>query len=204
MERPHQAALNGYDEMVGLLNNNYNIESKNEEDMTPLAVAALAGWWKVVQVLLDRKANKFTRNSESQTLVSQVAELRQEHSVDGHVDTTRTLLNAGIPIDDVDRLRRSALHHAARMENLINAREFLKSGANPRLLDYMCRTPLHYAAQVDKTISTLLLEHKADPQICDDGGWTPFHVAVQSGNVDVMEVLWKAAPAAIKRSINNG
>lgn len=126
----HQAAQNGYDEMVGLfLDKNNNIESKNEKDMTPLAVAGLAGRWKIVQVLLDRKANKFTRNSESQTLVSQLAELQQEHSVDGHVDTIRTLLKAGIPIDDVDRLRRSALHHAVRMGNLINARELLRSDA---------------------------------------------------------------------------
>lgn len=49
----HRAVPNGYDEMVSLLDNSYNIESKNVEDMTPLAVAALAGRWKVVQVLLD-------------------------------------------------------------------------------------------------------------------------------------------------------
>lgn len=173
----HRAVPNGYDEMASLLDNSYNIESKNVEDMTSLAVAALAGRWKVVQVLLDRKANQFTRNSESQTLVSQLAELPQERSVDGHVDTIRTLLKAGIPIDDVDRLRGSALHHAVRMGNLINAQELLRSDANPGLPNYMCRTPLHYAAQVDKIISNCLLEHKADPQSCDDGGWTPFHAA---------------------------
>lgn len=171
----HHAAPNGYDEMVSLLDSSYNIESKNVEDMTSLAVAALAGRWKVVQVLLDRKANQFTRNSESQTLVSQLAELPQERSVDGHVDTIRTLLKAGIPIDDVDRLRGSALHHAVRTGNLINAQELLRSDANPGLPDYMCWTLLHYAAQVDKIISNCLLEHKADPQSCDDGGWTPFH-----------------------------
>lgn len=201
----HQAAQNGHDEMVGLLlDNDYDIESKNEKDMTPLAVATLAGKWKVVQVLLDRKANKLMRNWERQTLVSQLAALPQEHSLDGHVDTIRALLNADILIDDVDRLGRSALHHAVSMGNLVITQELLRSGANPRLRDSMCRTPLHYAAQVDKKISNLLLERKADPQVCQYGGWTPFHIAAQSGNVDVMEVLWKAAPAVIKQSINNG
>ena len=201
----HEAAQNGHDKIVTLLlDNRYNMESEIEEGMTPLAVAAFAGQSNVVKVLLDRGANPLKKNSEGQTLVSQLADLPQEHTLDSHVNTIRVLLKAGIVVDDVDRLCRSALHHAVRMDNLIIAKELLDSDADPKLQDYMRWTALHDAASKDKEFSALLLENKADVQSRDEDGWTPFHVAAQNGRVGVMEVLWKATPAVIRRSSNNG
>ena len=171
--------------------------------MTPLVVAASAGRWKVIQVLLDRGANPLKKNYDGQTLVSQLADLPQAYSVDSHVEMIRVLLKAGIAIDDMDRLRRSALHHAVRMGNLIIAKELLSSGADPKLSDLMFRTPLHHAASKDKEFSELLLEYKAKVH-CDEDGWTPFHVAAHNGRMGAMEVPWKAAPAVIRRRGNNG
>ena len=201
----HEAAQNGHDQIVTfLLDNRYNMKSEIEEGMTPLAVAAFAGQSNVVQVLLDRGANPLKKNSEGQTLVSQLADLQRENSLDSHVDTIQVLLKAGIAIDDMDRSGRSALHYAMRMGNLKIAKELLNSDANPNLQDYMHWTPLHTAASKDKEFSELLLENKADVQSRDEDGWTPFHVAAQNGRVDVMEVLWKAAPAVIRRSSKDG
>lgn len=83
--------------------------------------------------------------------------------------------------------------------------ELLNHDADPMLLDHMAWTPLHYAARNhDHKFSELLLRYQADPRICDDDGWSPFHVAALCGNVNVMEILWRAAPSLIERKTNDG
>ena len=120
----------------------------------------------------DRGANPLKKNYDGQTLVSQLADLPQAYSVDSHVEMIRILFKAGIAIDDMDRLQRSALHHAVRIGNLIIAKELLSSGADPKLSDLMFfRTTLHHVASKDKDFSELLLEYKAEVH-CDEDGWT--------------------------------
>ena len=201
----HHAAQNGFDNIVILLlENGFDIESETDEGKTPLAVAAVAIRLEVVRILLARGADQSKKNLEGQTLVSELAELPQQHSVDDYVGMVRVLLEAGIATNDVDHARRSALHHAVRTGNRRLVEELLKFDADPRLQDYAHRTPLHYAVWQDIEFSRLLLRHNADPQICDAGGYTPFHIAAQYGRVDVMELLSKAAPDVIKRRSNKG
>ena len=201
----HHAARDGRDEIVKLLlDRGTDIECENDEGNTPLVVAAIAGRFQVVQILLARKANPFRKNSKRQTLVSQLANLPHKDFADGHIDTVRALLKAGVSVDTVDNLHMSALHHAINMNNLKIAQELLSSSADPMLPDATLWTPLHWAARNDKEFSELLLKYNTDPQICDAFGWTPFHVALKHGNVDVMEVLWKATPSVIRQSGNSG
>ena len=201
----HHAAQNGFDSIVVLLlENGFEIESETDEGKTPLAVAAVAIRLEVVRILLTRGADPSKKNLEGQTLVSELAELPQQHSVDDHIGMVQALLEAGIATNDVDHARRSALHHAVITGNLRLVEELLKFDADPRLQDYIHWTPLHYAAWQDIEFSRLLLGHNADPRICDANGWTPFHIAAQYGKGDVMEVLSKAVPDVIKRRSNNG
>ena len=201
----HHAAQNGFDSIVVLLlENGFDIESETDEGKTPLAVAAIAIRLEVVRILLARGADPGRKNLEGQTLVSELAELPQQHSVGDYIGMIRALLEAGIATNDVDHASRSALHHAVRTGNGRLVEELLKFDANPRLEDYIHWTPLHYAIWQDIEISRLLLRHNADPQICDANGWTPFHIAAQDGRTDVMELLSKAAPDVIKRRSNNG
>ena len=104
----HHAAQNGHDEIVKLLlDKGTDIECENDEGNTALVVAAIAGESQVVQILLARKADTFKENSKRQTLVSQLANLPHKDFVDGHIDTIRALLKAGISVDDTDRLQMS-------------------------------------------------------------------------------------------------
>ena len=201
----HHAAQNGYDDIVILLlDNGSDIESETDEGKTPLAVAAVAFRLKVVLILLTRGADPSKKNLDGQNLVSELAELPQQHSVDDYIGMVRALLQAGIATNDVDHAHRSALHHAVRTGNARLVEELLKVGADPRLQDYISWTPLHYAVLQGIEFSRLLLHYNADPQICDDDGWTPFHIAAQYGRADVMEVLSKAARDVIKRRSNDG
>ena len=57
------------------------------------------------------------------------------------------------------------------------------------------KTLLHYACQGDvNLVLTLILEHKANINACDDQNNTPLHVATFSGNIEVVlcliNVIW--------------
>ena len=59
-------------------------------------------------------------------------------------------------------------------------------------------TPLHSAAAGRHTVIVkLLLEHDADPNALQEGGFTPLHAAAQNGNVQTTHILLFHAPIRI-------
>ena len=90
------------------------------------------------------------------------------------------------------------------MRNLNITQELLSSCADPNLRNNWLETPLHYAAKNGKEFAELLLKYKANQKDCEDKTWSAFHNAAQYGNVDVMEVLWKAVPVVIGRRCGPG
>ncbi|XP_067135860.1 ankyrin repeat domain-containing protein 39-like [Centruroides vittatus] len=88
----------------------------------------------------------------------------------------------------------TALHYAARNNQLQVCKLLLKSGANPNAQTPGGATPLHRAAfKGNYEIVQLLLQSDGDPTICDCDGKTPIDKAVENNHKNVENILKEAA-----------
>lgn len=81
------------------------------------------------------------------------------------------------------------LHRAAYAGALESVRLLIEAGASLAAVDSSfgdLRTPLHKARSVDVA---LLLVDGSDLEACDKDGATPLHVAAETGNLDVIDLL---------------
>jgi ankyrin repeat protein len=86
----------------------------------------------------------------------------------------------------------TALHLAAHYGHVDAARALLLNGANTetRSRNEMKNTPIHAAVAGNRTMMVeLLLEHGAEIDVQQHGGWTALHGAAQHGNAEMVELL---------------
>ena len=99
---------------------------------------------------------------------------------DSHIETVKLLIKAGTNPNIAVSWGASHLHIAAREGHLEVMRLLIKeAGANPNVAHEVDRrTPLRFAAENGDTDSVrLLLEAGADPNLTDDSGISPLHMA---------------------------
>lgn len=97
---------------------------------------------------------------------------------DGKLDrVVETLVSGAVSVDDRDEHGRTALHFACdRGHELIVSALCTRFGANVNVQDHMGYTPLHNAASAGRAdIVQFLLDHGADPSICDADGLPASH-----------------------------
>ncbi|MBK9684943.1 MAG: ankyrin repeat domain-containing protein [Betaproteobacteria bacterium] len=135
---------------------------------TPLKSGAQQGGFEIVKVLLDAGADPNIADDTNYTPLM--------NAVSGeHEDIVKILLKFNAdpnvqsgenPEDDDWEPGRSALMDAAVSGNVAIARELLKSGANPNLLNSKGRTALHSAViSGNADMVALLLKSAADPDV---------------------------------------
>ncbi len=86
----------------------------------------------------------------------------------------------------------TALHLASFFDHAETVRALLARGASTLAVseNQMRVQPLHSAvAKRSLEIASLLLEHGADPNAAQMGGWTPLHAAVKQENVPLIRLL---------------
>ena len=114
-------------------------------------------------------------------------------SMDGSVDVVRWLLNHGADANARDACDWTSLHWAARYAHIECVQMLLGHNANINVQEVCGQTPLYWTTQErrEQALDTTrrLLEHGADPNICDDRLSTPLHQASFCGLLEVTRLL---------------
>jgi ankyrin repeat protein len=148
-------------------------------------VAALE-WPELYKALLKSNSNAsmFLTPGEGPTLLHLSASIGSETFL-------TLLLGVGVVIDLLDYRGRTALHLAARGGHEAVVKLLLAAGARVNKLDMDNYSPLHFSC-IDGHVAAAnaLLKAGAIPETrTAEGGFTPLHLAVKSGSLDLVQLL---------------
>lgn len=201
-----------------LLKRGVDVNRPSGNGWTPLKSAAQQGNLEIVKALLDADADPNIADDTNYTPLM--------NAVSGeHEDIVKILLkfkadpnvqSGENPEDDDWEPGRTSLMDAAVSGNLAIARELLKAGANPNLLNSKGRTALHSAVISASTdMVALLLKSGADPNVYgnDEEKMSALDLALRrwatededdraGGIFDVLEVMLKKGMPSDRASLN--
>ena len=166
-----------------------DVDAKDSDGETPLAIASGRGNLKVATVLLAEGANITAKSVTGRTPLHFAAQ-------SGHLHVVTLLTKRGAQMNAKDNAGYLALHYAAKYGHLEVA-TFLYHGKTDLLL--------HLTAMMGNTDSTALLlkQGKTDVNKRDDDGMVPLHHAATHGHTDLVSLLlWNGADVNAKD--NNG
>ena len=164
-----------------------NVNTRDDQNDTPLNVAAVAGRAEVVQALITEfgcdpnvkghLGRSLLHNACQSGSVSLVQTLIQEHKAD---------FNARDDQND------TPLHVTAVSGKTEVVRSLISEfGCDPHVKGHLGRSPLHNACQGGSVtlVQNLIQEHKADFNARDDQNNTPLNVAAVAGRAEVVQAL---------------
>jgi len=213
----HEAAAAGdLPTIEALIKQGMDVNLADESQQTPLHVAAWHGQDRIVQWLLDHKADPVRRDALGQTAMdlalsaghTQVAlllaakmtgpEALSLHRAAAAGDTTllKWLATKGQDVNAKDDVGRTALHVAASHGQVQIVEALLAAKADVNAKDAAGCTPLHAAVVADNAdCVSALLQAGANPNIEDASGRTPLHRAAALAGAAVVELLLKKGAA---------
>ena len=164
-----------------------HVNARGGDNLAPLPAALYKRHFRLANLLHGHGADVGCRGYGNHTPIH-VA------SIDGSVDIMRWLLNHGVDADTRSGDRISPLHYAAGCTQIECIEVLLGHNANINLQGLTGLTPLYCAIEAwpEHTLDTVvrrLLEHGADPNICDNRHSTPLHGASFHGSLEVAGLL---------------
>ncbi len=172
----------------------------NKSGWTPLHAAADAGAASIIAPLIQNGADPNQQDGSKRVPLDYVIRVREnsQPAFANYPETLKALLAGGAspnpPGDKVSTLLYRAV--AAGYEQM--AEMLLKAGANPNVkmdaqmhINIPSMTPLLRALYNAPSLSlvTLLLDHKADPNLKTDEGFGPVHWVLAPGRERILEAL---------------
>uniref|UniRef100_H3CGU2 GA binding protein transcription factor subunit beta 2a n=1 Tax=Tetraodon nigroviridis TaxID=99883 RepID=H3CGU2_TETNG len=108
----------------------------------------------------------------------------------GHYSTADVLLRAGVSRDARTKVDRTPLHMAAAEGHTVIVELLIRSGADINAKDMLKMTALHWAAQHGHHgVTETLIKHGADVHALSKFDKTPFDIAVDIQNTELMLLL---------------
>lgn len=160
------------------------IEAKGAHRQTPLILAAKEGHTRIVQFLLERRANPLARDSSFGLTALHHAVAR------GNYEMTKMLLKAGANLEAKDKQGQTALHKTTAQENTFLMALLLKEGANLEAKTNKGCTALHLAVHANNlSVVVFLLQSGADINARNNKGMTPLHVSMRNMDEEILKVL---------------
>ncbi|XP_014292492.1 putative ankyrin repeat protein RF_0381 isoform X2 [Halyomorpha halys] len=152
---------------------------------TPLFYAVAIGNQEMVDLLIENGADTKTRDNDGNTLLHVAAE-------NCKIEILANLLElpTSTPVDVKDKYHWTPLHKSSWFGCKQEATLLLMKGAKVDALTDTNLTPLIMAiGRKHLAVAELLLQHKADPNIKPNNGWTALHRAAASGFGDGVKLL---------------
>ncbi|XP_012677803.1 ankyrin repeat and SOCS box protein 13 [Clupea harengus] len=166
----HEACIQGHSQCVRLLlDAGAHVDARNIDGSTPLCDACAAGSLECIKLLLEHGAMvnppRFTfsplheacMGGHSECVQLMISEGASMEAHDGHYgtplhvacarqhkDCARVLLNAGANVNAA-KLHGTALHHAAKVENVQLIELLVEFGGNVLAKDSLGKKPVHYS-----------------------------------------------------------
>jgi len=168
----------------------------DQEESSPLHVAAAQGHVECLKTLLDAGADIEARNIYEETPLHLAAGK-------GHVECLKALLDKHADKETKTMYGYTPLYLAASAGQVECLMVLIKEGAEIEAKDNNEQTPLYIAAHKDhvECLKTLL-EAGADKEVKNKGGMTPLHGAAGAGTIECLKVLLKEG-AEIEAKNNN-
>ncbi|XP_034153163.1 kinase D-interacting substrate of 220 kDa B isoform X3 [Esox lucius] len=165
-----------------------DVDSRSENGLTPLMVAAEQGSLEMVQELIRRGANVNLDDVDCWTALISAAK-------EGHVDVVRDLLANNANLEHRDMGGWSALMWAAYKGRVEVAKLLLEKGASPNITGQYSVYPIIWAAgRGHAEVVHQLIQHGAKVNCSDKYGTTPLIWAARKGHYDcVMHLLVNGA-----------
>ncbi|VUC20109.1 unnamed protein product [Clonostachys rosea] len=202
----HQAIRYGNGEVFEFLLETELIEldSANDQGLTPLSVAAMCGKADIVKLLLETgRATPDCKDIYQLTPLQLAVHFKESPTVtylepefseaQGRLDIVQELLATGrVDPNSRDYEGKTPLSKAAQLRVVNTVKFLLDSGAvDPDLADDLGETPLFKAAEAgDEDIVRMLLETgKVNPNSISNAGCTPLMIAVETGREEVVKLL---------------
>uniref|UniRef100_A0A061S3D0 Euchromatic histone-lysine N-methyltransferase n=1 Tax=Tetraselmis sp. GSL018 TaxID=582737 RepID=A0A061S3D0_9CHLO len=165
----HKAVENNQEELVKwLLLQGVMPDVKDNHGVTPLHVAAIKGYFSLVELLLDSDESiKKGVDSNGDTAVHWAA-------TKGHLDVVELLLSRGAAIDIANKQGWTALHRAAFNGRVEVMDRLLNAGASLHAVNQDCNTALHLASHNNHLSAiSLLLKWGAKTDMRNAEGLVP-------------------------------
>lgn len=188
----HYAAISGELEIAKmLLDKGANIHAKNEYGATALQTAVFRNKLNIVELLLNRGASVNEKKSDGSTSLHTAIQR-------GNLKAVEMLLKYKVNVNSVSNSYRrdgqTPLHFAAERGNERIIELLLKNGA---IIDAKAKglTPVYFATLhgKDKVVKKLL-DHGANVDAQDTSGKTILHLAVELGNLKMVDHILKHGP----------
>lgn len=182
------AVAAGNEEMTQHLVQTYSADPNrnNEQQVSPLAVAAKHGHQNCVLYLLEVGAGADMKISDDKTALIYAALSGQSH-------TCQILIDHGVNIESTDREGLTALSWACLKGKRATAQVLLDSGARVTHRDRVGRNPMHLASLCgDVATVSLLLSRNCDQYEYDSSNMRPLERAISSRSGEVALLLLRS------------
>jgi ankyrin repeat protein len=180
----HYAAMEGrVNAIQHLIDNEANINVKDNDGETPLYYAIMNGHTDIAILLISNGADIIEKGNNGLTPLHEAAAW-------GNAVIVKMLVDNGVNINDQDNFGGTPLYHAVIKGYTKVVKQLMESGANVNIKNYDGWTPL-YCAVVEgfADIVKLLVEGGADINIKLSNGRTPLEYALWKGQADIVEIL---------------
>lgn len=161
------------------------INAKNANGQTPLFSAAKSDDVAIIKTLISKGADINARDNLGSNPLHTAVRWNA-------LKNAATLIDLGIDPDKPNIAGKTPLAEAAIEGNYDMAALLLSKGASPNIYDSQGRTALVDGIKGGQSkMVSLLLNNGANPQIQDMNGRTPFHEAVETENLEIIQILSK-------------
>lgn len=161
----------------------------------PLNIAANLGLVAIVKALLKQGADP-SRVAPGMANLPIHSAAGSQHAntpelIDKLKEIVELLIENGSEVDVPDKDGNTPIHLALKVNNFKVVEVLIKEGAAVNH-KFEKGTIFHYVSKVaNKDLVSLFLENGADFTILDDGGNTPYHMAMFNVDSNVLNIFWK-------------